>query len=490
MLKLSIILLVAAAAILYGLSAAGDQGQVMATWYGWRIDTTAMFALISLLVTLGVALPLMKLIGWLMDAPDRILRFSKRTRERKAQENLALGLIAAEAGETRRAFELVEKASKVLEEPILKPLLELRAAQAVGDNAGAERAYAAMLADKETELLGRKGLTFAALSRGESGTAVSHAEAALKVSKEASWPFKTLYDLSLQAGLWEKALDALEEGKKRKLIDETVARRTKAVLLAAQADSEERAGRIDKASDLAEKAHRLSPTFAPAAALAARLLDTEGKQRKAEKLIEDAWEARPHPALGRAYRDLVEDEPREERAQRLEKLASMRPEHRESRLLIAEAALERRDFATAIAALGDAQREAATSRIYQFAASIAELRGDAGEVQRMTAEAARAPREADWSDLDPDGPAFLYTVEDWAKLAKAWGEEERLIHPRLEGGGAERSAAPAALSRAVAPYSGQTSASVVPTSQDVVVAQPSGVKWNFPAGQSPPHAAE
>jgi HemY protein len=50
-------------------------------------------------------------------------------------------------------------------------------------------------------------------------------------------------------------------------------------------------------------------------------------------------------------------------------------------------------------------------------------------------KAAGAPREADWSDLDPEGPAFLYDDGDWARLVYVYGDSGQLIHPRLERGG-------------------------------------------------------
>lgn len=51
------------------------------------------------------------------------------------------------------------------------------------------------------------------------------------------------------------------------------------------------------------------------------------------------------------------------------------------------------------------------------------------------AQAAVAPREADWTDLDPEGPAFLYDDQDWARLVYIFGDAGQLIHPRMERGG-------------------------------------------------------
>ena len=42
---------------------------------------------------------------------------------------------------------------------------------------------------------------------------------------------------------------------------------------------------------------------------------------------------------------------------------------------------------------------------------------------------AQAP---DWSDLDPEGKAFAYTPQDWARLVATYAETGELVHPRLE----------------------------------------------------------
>ena len=61
-------------------------------------------------------------------------------------------------------------------------------------------------------------------------------------------------------------------------------------------------------------------------------------------------------------------------------------------------------------------------------------RGDENGARTWLAQAAAAPREADWSDLDPEGPAFLYDDSDWARLVYVFGDGGQLIHPRMERG--------------------------------------------------------
>ncbi|MET0182535.1 MAG: tetratricopeptide repeat protein, partial [Caulobacterales bacterium] len=237
------------------------------------------------------------------------------------------------------------------------------------------------------------------------------------------------------AAEWEGAIDALEEGEKRKLVEDKVARRRRAVLLTAAALKAERERRPDKAADMAQKAFRMSPGFAPAAAVAARLLVSEGKEERAASILEEAWENAPHPAIAHAYRDLRQGETRDERARRMEELIARRRDHRESRIVFAELAMERGDWSAAQTALDDAYRELPSSRICTLFAAVARGRGDENAARTWLNQAANAPREPDWSDLDPEGPAFLYDDNDWARLVYVYGDGGQLIHPRMERGG-------------------------------------------------------
>ncbi|MBL8548797.1 MAG: tetratricopeptide repeat protein [Hyphomonadaceae bacterium] len=412
-----------------------DPGTVTAEWNGWRIDTSAFFVIIAFVASLIVALPLLRLLLTLIDAPGRLGKANDRARMRRGQEALALGLIAAEAGEFDDARRHAAKAEDLIEEPRLAKLLEARAAEVSGDVAGAERAYSGMLGNEDTELLGRKGLLQAALKRGDRISAMSHAEAALRLSKTSTWPFQSLFDLKVQAGDWEGAIEALDQGEKRKLIEDRVARRRRAVLLTAAANRAERERRMDRASDLAQKAFRLVPGFAPAAAMSARMLVAEGKAERAAAVLEEAWENAPHPVLAHAYRDLKVGEGASERLARMQSLADRRRDSRESRIVLAELSMERGDWAGAQAALEDAYREFPSARICTLFAAVCRGRGDEQGARTWIAQAASAPREPDWSDLDPEGPAFLYDDTDWARLVYAYGDQGQLIHPRFEQGG-------------------------------------------------------
>ena len=438
MLRVALILIVAVVAALVSWQVIStDPGTVEVKWGRTEIETTGLFGLLLVVLVVAVSLPLLRLVMFLMDAPGRIGKASQRARVRRGQEALALGLIAAEAGEFEAARRHADKAEDLIDEPRLALLLQARAAEVAGDTAGAERAYSGMLQNEDTEVLGRKGMMAAALKRGDRTAARAHAEAALKASKTSAWPFQYAFDLAVQAADWENAVETLDIGDRRKLIDDKIVQRRRAVLMTAQAAKYERERRQDKAAEMAQKAFRLCPTFAPAGAMAARLLVGEGRGERAAAILEEAWENGPHPALAHAYRDIVPGETREARAQRMTALAERRRDHRESKIVLAELAMERGDWSGAQSQLEDAYRENPSSRICILFAQVARGRGEENAARTLLGQAAAAPREPDWSDLDPEGPAFLYDDNDWARLVYVFGDGGQLVHPRMERGHAD-----------------------------------------------------
>jgi len=104
MLRVAFLLIIAVLAALVSWQViTTDQGTVEITWFGTEITTSALFGLLVLVLAVAVALPLLRLLMFLMDAPGRLGKVSQRAKVRRGQEALALGLIAAEAGELRGA---------------------------------------------------------------------------------------------------------------------------------------------------------------------------------------------------------------------------------------------------------------------------------------------------------------------------------------------------------------------------------------------------
>ena len=169
--------------------------------------------------------------------------------------------------------------------------------------------------------------------------------------------------------------------------------------------------------------------------MAARLLSDEGKTGRAAAAIETAWKAAPHPALWLAYRDLKTAETPKERAKRLTNLAAQNPGHRESRILVTEAALIDGDAATARGAASALDEEPmAASASPSLKARVAFALGQPDE-RRRNASAPGHERAAGDGLVRPRSrrprlPA--YQAADWARLVSTFAETGELIHPRFE----------------------------------------------------------
>ena len=292
-----------------------------------------------------------------------------------------------------------------------------------------------MLGLPDMRLAGHKGLMQLALAQGDRVGAIGHAEQAYGLAQTGRWAWRALLEAKLEDGDWTGARDLAKSALDRKIVSPIVAERARAALLAASAGQLEAAADPKsqaQALDFAVEAAKLQPGFAPGVVMAARLLGASGKSARAAQVLEGAWKVAPHPALWLAYRDLRTSETPRQRADRLRQLAELNPGARESRILLVEQALIAGDTARAQAAARALEPETVTARIAGLMARVAFAAGQPDEARVWMARGVKAEREADWSDLDPEGRAFAYEAADWARLVTSFAETGELIHPRHE----------------------------------------------------------
>jgi HemY protein len=436
MIRAAFILFLVSAVAVAAVALTGEPGRAVLDWMGWRIEMTAAAAALLTLFSALMATILWSGLIWVIGAPRRAAKARAESKRLQGVEALSRGFLAVAAGDGSEARRLAQKASDLAEDaPALVRVLAAQAAEAAGDHAAAKAAYNAMLGFPEMRLAGLRGLMQTALAEGDKVTAVRHAETAFGLARTARWAWRALLESRLEAGDWTSALDLAQSALDRKIVPPVVAERARAALLAASAASLEQAEDPRKraqALDFAAQAVKLKPDFAPGVVMAARLLAADGKVAKAGQLIEAAWKSAPHPALWLAYRDLKTNETPKLRAARLAALAAMKPEARESRILRVESALIGGDPVAARAAARLLDAETPTARFAGLMARVAFANGEPDEARAWIARGAAAPQEPDWSDLDPEGRAFAYGREDWARLAASFAETGELIHPRHE----------------------------------------------------------
>jgi HemY protein len=378
---------------------ADHPGQVEATWGGYRIEASAMAAL-GFVAAAAVALSILwAIIRFIFRLPSLVSLARRARRREKGMAALSRGMVAVGSGDARAARRHAAEAHRLLGGEPLTLLLRAQAAQVAGDRAGAEAAFKDMLDNGPTHALGLRGLHLEARRRGDHHAALDYAARANRHAP-MPWAGQAVLDHRAAEGDWTGALETVEANAGAGLIDKPTANRWRAVLKTALA--EERALREPQSAlALAQEALRLAPDLAPAAALAGRLAAQNGDYRRASKMIEDAYAKTPHPDLAAVYLRMRPGDSARDRLARARSLARISPNDSESRLTVARAALEARDFAAArqaIAPLIDMEASGRpTVRTCLLMADLEETEGASpGAAREWLARASRAPRDRAW----------------------------------------------------------------------------------------------
>jgi HemY protein len=387
--SLVIVALVAAGAVYI----ADRPGSVAIEWNGFSAHPTVPRLMLAVLALFLVLAALLWALRFLIGAPGAMVRRRRERRRHAGYGALTHGMVAVAAGDAEEARRLARKADALLAEPPLTLLLQAQSAQLDGDETAAHGYFQAMLERPETEFLGVRGLLMQALKGGDEASALPLAERAHKLKPRATWALRQLTELQARAGHLQAARTTLGQAIKHKALPPPEGKRFEAALLLEQSRAAASAGDPSAALTLAHRAQQADPGFAPAAAWYASLLRDTGRLRRAARAIEGAWRHAPEPSLAAVYRSLATDQNAMAALKRIERLAASNPDHLESLLLLAEAALNARLWGEArrhLLKTGiEAVPEGGSARAHRLMADIEESeRGDGAAARRWLARAA------------------------------------------------------------------------------------------------------
>ncbi|MDH7798424.1 MULTISPECIES: heme biosynthesis HemY N-terminal domain-containing protein [unclassified Beijerinckia] len=377
---------------------ADQPGAISVVWGGLRYEMSPVVGLGILLIATFVLMVLWSLLRFTLRVPT-LASITMRMRKRdKGYTALSQGMIAAGAGDVAGANRAARIAEKTLGHEPLALLLKAQTAQISGDSATAEETFKRMADLPATRLFGLRGLYAEACRRGDDATAFAIAEQA-HAAAALPWAGQAIIEHHAMSDDWRGALDVVERNFARKTIDRRTADRQRAVLKTGIGLSmTDRAP--DEALQMAREAIKLAPDLLPAYVLAGRMLARKGDIRRAAKVLESGWRVLPHPDISAAYLDLRPGDSSTDRLVRAQALARFAPDHRESRLAVARAAIDARDFALAretMAPLLDGNASRPTARICLLMADLEETEyGQSGRMREWLARAARAPRDPAW----------------------------------------------------------------------------------------------
>jgi HemY protein len=371
-------------------------GTVTLRWLNREIETPVMVAAAAIIILIAAMWFLWRLLRGLWRAPATTRDYMRFRRSRRGYESLSRGIIAAGAGDAASAQRHAELAARGLSDEPLVKLLAAQAAQLKGDRAGVKRAFEAMLAHRDTEALGLRGLFAEARQAGDMVKAREFAERALKLIPSLSWASSALLSLQSSAKDWSGAALTLEKQRKSGAIDAQSANRKRAALLTAEAMPLETSDR-DRAFILASEAHKLDPSLVPSALIAARIEAGRGSMRKAMKILRRAWQLSPHAALAEAAGHAKPGDTPENRLARVRELIALNPGGDEGKLALARAATGARQWTEARQSLEPLLATRPQARVCALMAELEEAEtGDRGRAREWLARAMRAAPDPLW----------------------------------------------------------------------------------------------
>jgi HemY protein len=410
MIRVVLFLIVVGVLALGGAWLADRPGDVVVTWQGLRIETSLMVMAAALLAALAVLAIVWSILRAIVRSPSVLAKRRRDRRGARAYQAISHGLIAVGSGDIDAARKHSSEVNRLASGEPLALLLSAQAAQLAGDRDGAERAFRAMAGRADTKALGLHGLFIEAHRRDDHESARAHAEEAAATSPTLGWAGRAVLEARCKEGDWASALALLE--RHRGAMDKASYRRQRAVLLTARALAAEDSDREAAKNDALE-AVKLAPTLVPAVALAARLLAQGGYMRKANRIIDTAWRANPHPELAQSFAELRASESARDRLKRIDALAKRAPENVEGALAVARAAIDAREFARARAALAP-YLGAPTKRVALLMAALERAEGDEGRAREWLGRAVHAAPDPAWT---ADG----YVSDRWLPLSPVTG---------------------------------------------------------------------
>ncbi len=407
-------LLVGAAA--WGLSWVADRpGSLRIEWLGYDLNTSVFIAgIVAVLFFVALSLALwLGVMAWL--APGRIARRFKQRHMRMGHDALRRGILAAGAGDRMAALQAGAIAKKYLPDEPMVLLLEAQAAQLNEDPIASRQAFERMLEKPEMADLGLRGLYIEAKKAGQAEAAKQFAGRALAANPALQWSTSALFDIQCREGDWRDALNTLSLARQHRHLQRAEADRRRALLLTELAIELEDTQQ-GKALAHAQEALGLSPSLVPAAAVAGRILASQGNSARAAKLLAQVWRASPHPEIALIYAHARTGDSPRDRLARVKTLVESAPASLEGDIAVAVAAIEAKDWEAARGALQPHIASNPPARVCRLMARIeAGQNRDSGRAREWLAKAARGAPDPAW--VTPDGAV----AREWHAVAPGTG---------------------------------------------------------------------
>ena len=315
---------IAAVAIAWWVSAL--PGSVTASIAGTTIQTSTPVAIALFAVVFLVLYAVVRLLAGLLALPKRTGRWREGRARSKGEAAMNRALIALAVNDPGAARREADRGRRLLGDTPMTLLLAAQAGKQAGRDDEAAALYELLADRKDSRLLGLRGLLRLAVEQEDWTRAAAIADHAEQAHSGARWLAEERRWMAQQTGQWHEAMRLSPPDAKAAMAVE-----------AARQESDPKL-----ALGMARQAFEAEPGLPPAAVAYAEKLRATGKERQADEVLRKAWLAGPHPDIAEAFAaglGATAGDP-VGRAREMAVLVRNNPQHPESHLAVARAALD------------------------------------------------------------------------------------------------------------------------------------------------------
>lgn len=395
MIRAAILFLQITLLVFAGVWLANEPGTVTVIWRDWRIDPP-IGVLVVIVVLLALASAVVyRIWRFVRQAPTQILSSHRLSRERKGYRELSQGMIALAAGDAAGALRHARRADSLLGEPTAGHLLIAQAATLQGKQELAKKHFEAMQDEGDAGIARLRGLFDQAIESKNSAEALVLGTKIRELKSDSAWILPQLFKLQVSALDWISADRSMADIIKFQVMPADKGKRYRALVLYERGRSALDLGDSVAALGFMRESHDLDPLLIASSVEYARLLNSNGKKRRALRVLEQTWAQTCHPTVAHEFAKLAPSNPSEvESFKAIQKLTSAEAGGTEGALLLAEYALDAQLWGEARKNLNAVIPGHPSAVAYSLLARLEEVENEAGELADQYREAARIAKAA------------------------------------------------------------------------------------------------
>ncbi|MBR2299787.1 MAG: hypothetical protein IJ870_04350 [Alphaproteobacteria bacterium] len=230
-------------------------------------------------------------------------------------------MTATTEGDLKVAREHLKSLQKIIGKGAMSDFLELKILKGEKNFDAAQRLSLKLSQNKESELVGLKSLIETSAKKKDFEKALQSANRAFETRQDLYWVVENTFHLRARASDWRGALEVLETGLKKKMVDKERYMLLKAIAYYETGLQEKKEGKELGFIKYVTQAYHVCPSFEPAALDLALIYEKEGQIRKAEKLLKQIWRINPTYDVAKAYLKLFKDDSPLGKVQKMESFA-------------------------------------------------------------------------------------------------------------------------------------------------------------------------